>query len=301
MPLNIVISGASGLVGSALVPFLSAGGHRVSRLVRRKGPAFGEEIAWEPESGRIDRDALEGKDAVIHLAGENIADKRWSEAQKARIKDSRIQTTTLLSETLARLDAPPKVLLSASAIGFYGDRGEEELTEESPPGEGFLAEVCRDWEAATKAAAEAGIRVVCLRFGVILSKEGGALKKMLTPFRLGMGGKFGSGKQYMSWIAIDDVCSALLLLLSNEDVQGPVNLTAPNPVTNQEFTRTLGRVLSRPTVMALPAFAARLALGEMADEMLLSGQRVLPRKLLSARFTFGFPDLEGALRHLLGR
>ena len=298
--LHVLVSGASGLIGSALVPFLTTGGHRVTRLVR--SPPAGEgAVFWDPAARRLDPAALEGADAVVHLAGEPIARGRWTDAKKARIRDSRIQGTELLAEALARLDRPPRVLVSASAVGYYGDRGAELLRETSPPGTGFLAGVCRDWEAATRAAAAKGIRVATLRFGIVLSPAGGALARMLPPFRLGVGGRIGGGRQYMSWIAVDDAVGAIHHALMTDDLEGPVNVVAPQAVTNREFTRTLGRVLRRPTIFPVPAFAARLAFGELADALLLASARVEPARLLAAGYRFRHPDLEDALRHLLGR
>jgi uncharacterized protein (TIGR01777 family) len=244
---------------------------------------------------------LDGVDALIHLAGENIAATRWNAATKKRIRDSRVEGTRVLCEGLAKLTRAPRVLLSASAVGYYGDRGDEILSEDSPSGSGFLAAVARDWEAATEPAAAAGIRVVRMRFGVILSPRGGALAQMLTPFRLGGGGRIGSGRQWWSWISIDDAASAIQHAIMTESLSGPVNGVAPNPVTNAEFTHTLGQVLGRPTLIPMPAFAARLALGEMADELLLASARVLPTKLLESHYRFQHPTLDVALRHLLGK
>jgi uncharacterized protein (TIGR01777 family) len=249
--------------------------------------------------GIDDVSGLEGADALVHLAGENIAEGRWTDEKKARIRESRVVGTRVLSEALARLQRPPKSLLCASAIGFYGDRGGEMLTEESAPGVGFLPEVCREWEAAAGPAIERGIRVVFLRFGVILSAEGGALDKMLTPFKMGVGGKIGSGKQFMSWITLDDTIGVIKHALVNETLSGPVNVVAPTPVTNGEFTRTIGRVLSLPTIFFVPAFAARLAFGEMADAALLASERVEPARLKQSGYVFQHPELDGALRHLL--
>jgi hypothetical protein len=298
--MHIAVTGSNGLIGSALVASLGAGGHRVSRLVR--GPLAGAgAIEWDPAAGVRDAALLEGLDGVVHLAGENIGAGRWTVRRKAEIRRSRVEGTQRLCEALARLARPPKALVCASAIGIYGDRGDEPLTEESSPGGDFLAEVCRAWEAATGPAAGAGIRVVCLRFGVVLSPAGGALKKMLLPFRLGAGGRIGSGRQYMSWIALDDAAGAIHHALRDESLAGPVNAVAPFPATNAEFTRILARVLRRPAVAPLPAFAARLALGEMADALLLASQRVLPARLRASGYAFRFPDLEGALGHLLGR
>ncbi|MFO0968307.1 MAG: TIGR01777 family oxidoreductase [Gemmataceae bacterium] len=299
--MKIAITGSTGLVGSALVTFLAADGHRVMRLVRAGVASGSEDIHWDPSRGEIDAARLEGLDAVVHLAGENIAARRWSDEQKARIRDSRTQGTRFLSETLAGLRRPPRVLVSASATGFYGSRGDEELSEESPSGSGFLAEVCRDWEAATASAARADINVVHVRFGVILSPKGGALRKMLTPFRWGLGGRIGPGRQWMSWIALDDALGCIRHALSAHGLRGPVNAVAPHPVTNREFTRTLGRILRRPTIFPMPRFMARLAFGEMADELLLASTRVMPRVLLASGYRFLFGDLENALRHLLGK
>ena len=299
--MKVLLSGSSGLVGSALIPALTDGGHQVVRLVRSKPRGEISEVHWDPEAGDIDAARLTGVEAAVHLAGESIAAGRWTAAKKARILESRVKGTRLLAEALAGLKRPPKVLVSASAVGYYGDRGEETLREDSASGSAFLSEVCRQWEAATEAAADAGIRVVNLRFGVMLSSVGGALPRLLTPFRLGVGGRLGSGKQFMSWITVDDVVGAILHAMATETLRGAVNAVAPQPVTNREFTKTLGRVLGRPTVFPLPAFAARLAFGQMADELLLCSQRVEPAKLLASGYQFRFPDLEGALRHLLGK
>ena len=258
-------------------------------------------MEWDPMAGKLNPTALEGIDAVVHLAGENIAARRWTAKQKARIRESRVTGTRLLAESLARVARPPKVLICASAIGYYGNRGDERLDEESSSGNDFLAEVCREWEASAQAAIDKGIRVVFLRFGMILSPAGGALGKMLTPFRLGVGGIIGNGQQYMSWIALDDLIGAIYHALLDERLSGPVNAVSPNSVTNHEFTKTLGRVLGRPTLFPLPAFAARLAFGEMADGLLLSSARVEPLRLLSSGYTFRYPILREALRHLLGK
>jgi len=298
--MKISVSGSTGLIGSALVSFLASQGHEVIPLTRAK-PAPGKAgIQWDPAAGTIDVTGLEGLDGVVHLAGESIA-QRWTPAAKARIRESRIRGTRLLAESLARLAQPPKVLVSASAIGYYGDRGDEVLREESGPGSDFLAGVARDWEAATEPADQVGIRVVPLRIGIVLSPAGGALARMLLPFRMGVGGVIGSGRQYWSWIAIEDLLGAILHALTTKTLRGPVNTVAPNPVTNREFTKILGRVLGRPTVFPLPAFAAHLALGEMADALLLASARVDPGKLLASGYQFRYPDLEEALRHLLGK
>jgi uncharacterized protein len=294
--MKILVTGARGLIGSALVPFLAAHGHEVSCVSRSAKDASA--LRWDPEQGTID--ALEGFDAVVHLAGESIAAGRWSARQKARILDSRVKGTRLIAETLARLRRPAQVLLSASAVGYYGDRGDEILREESASGQGFLSEVCRAWEQATEAAEKAGLRVVRFRIGMVLSARGGALAKMLLPFKAGLGGAIGSGRQWMSWIAIDDLIGAIHHCLANASLRGAVNAVAPNPVTNREFTRALGRALGRPTLFPMPAFVARLAFGEMANELLLAGQRVEPVRLLASGYRFQFPALEGALEHALG-
>ncbi len=301
--MKIIMTGASGLVGSALSRELTQEGHSITRLVRgssRDGSATATTDArWNPEAGTIDAQALEDHDAAIHLAGEPIADGRWNDEKKRRIRESRVKGTSLLAGALAGLNRKPRVLVSASAIGFYGSRGAEVLREESASGTDFLSEVCREWEKATLPASQAGIRVVHLRLGVVLSGEGGALAKLLTPFRLGIGGRIGSGEQYMSWIALDDVVGIVKFALTNENLRGPVNVVAPHPVTNEEFTKTIGRVLGRPTIFPLPSFAARLAFGEMADALLLSSARVEPAHLTESGYHFAYPELEGALRHLL--
>ena len=300
MAMKVAVTGASGLMGSALVPFLTAGGHQVLRLVRR-APRSEEEVRWDPSRDEIDASALEGVDAVIHLSGENLAGGRWTDGRKTRIRNSRIDSTRTLARALASLKRPPKVLVSASAIGLYGDCGEDWVTESSPAADDFLAHLTRDWEAAAAPAADAGIRVVHPRFGVVLSPAGGALGKLLLPFRLGLGGVVGPGTQYMSWVAMDDVLGALHHALVDEEMRGPFNLVTPEPVTNREFTRTLGRVLGRPTLLPVPAFALKAVLGEMAEATLLASTRVRPDRLQSRGYGFRFPDLESALRHALGR
>ncbi len=300
-PLRIAITGASGLVGSALVPFLIGRGHDVHRLVR-SAPGREKEIAWDPASGKLDADDLEGFDGIIHLAGEPIAE-RWTAARKARIRDSRIGGTRLLAETIATLQRKPRVLLSGSAIGIYGSRGDEWLDESSSPGtDDFLARVAQDWEAAAAPAAAAGVRVIHPRLGVVLSPEGGALEKLLSVFRLGAGGKIGNGDQWLSWIARDDTVAALHFLLRDDDIRGPVNIVAPNPETNAHFSKILGHVISRPALATVPAIAVRLMLGsEMANATVLASQRVRPKALDEYGFRFGYPHLEQALRHELAR
>jgi len=297
--MKVLVTGSTGLVGSALVSCLAGGGHNVTRMVRAKKIRGKDEVGWDPAAGVIDSAGLEGLDAVVHLAGESISSGRWTTEKKAKIRDSRVSGTRLLAETLSRLAKPPKVFVSASAIGYYGDRGAETLVEDSGPGTGFLAEVCRAWEAAAEPAARSGIRVVHPRIGVVLGRDGGALKMMLLPFKMGIGGKIGSGEQYMSWIALDELIGVIRHLLITDTLTGAVNAVAPRPVTNLEFTKSLGRVLSRPTVMPLPAFAATLALGEMAEELLLGSARVEPLRLLASGYKFRHPELEEALRHVL--
>ena len=297
--LHILVTGSTGFVGSALVPFLEAGGHRVTRLVRTTTRPGRAEVHLDPETAVVDPARLEGLDAVVHLAGENIATGRWRAEKKAKIRDSRVEGTRLLCDSLAGLKQPPKVLVCASAIGYYGDRGDELLTEESTPGTNFLASVCREWEAAAKPAAQKGIRVVHLRFGMVLSPTGGAMAKLLPPFKKGLGGVLGTGRQYVSWIALDDLLDVIAHALTTESLQGPVNAVTPNPVPNREFTHTLGHVIGRFTIFPMPAAAAHLVFGEMADELFLASQRVQPTRLLATGYDFRYPDLEGALRHLL--
>lgn len=299
---RIVVTGASGLVGSLLCAELEKAGAQAVHAVRRPVKDETRELYWNPDRGEIDRAKLEGVDAVVHLAGENIAGGRWTEAFKQKILDSRVKGTHLVSDALARLERKPRTFICASAIGYYGNRGADVMTEQSTPDTDFLANVCQQWEASCRAARDAGIPVANLRIGVVLSQDGGALAKMLTPFKLGLGGKVGSGEQYMSWIALDDLVGAIVYLLArDEPVVGPVNVVAPNPATNLGFTKTLGRVLGRPTIFPMPAFAARLAFGEMGDALLLSSTRVAPNALLAAGYQFQYPELEPALRHLLKR
>lgn len=300
--LRVAMTGASGLIGSALTRRLTSEGHTVVPVVR--GTPRPGAISWDPERGVIDASALEGVDAVVHLAGESVA-RRWTDKQRERILSSRIQGTNLLSRTLAALAQPPRVLVSASAIGIYGDRGDEQLSEDARlPGEGspsFLAQVAAAWEAATQSAERAGIRVVHLRTGIVLTTAGGALKPMLLPFRMGLGGRLGHGRQWMSWITLDDLLGAYAFALESEDLRGAVNGVAPNPVTNREFTRSLAEVLHTPALFPAPAAILRLALGRMADELLLSSQRVIPEQLETHGFHFRFPDLKPALVHVLSQ
>lgn len=297
--MNVLVTGATGLVGTALLPLLTSTGHEAFRLMR-SDLKEANDIPWDPVQGVVHTARMEGMDAVVHLAGENIAGKRWSADVKHRIRSSRVDGTRLLCEKLATLKRKPHTLVCASAIGIYGDRGSEILADSASAGDGFLAEVCRDWETACEPARQAGIRVVNLRIGVILSPRGGALKQMLLPFRLGAGGVVGTGRQYWSWIAIDDVIGAIEHCLTHREISGPVNVTAPNPATNYEFTKTLGAVLGRPTILPMPGLLARLALGEMANELLLSSTRVAPERLEASGYRFRCPTLEVALRHVLG-
>jgi uncharacterized protein (TIGR01777 family) len=299
-PLRIAITGASGLVGRQLVPFLRAGGHEVATLVRHRPRAEGE-VFWDPARGQIDVAALEGVDAVVHLAGESIADGRWTAKRRREILDSRVQGTGLLARTLAGLRRPPRVFVSASAIGYYGDAGTAALTEDSPRGDGFLAGVCRAWEDAALPAADAGIRVVHPRIAVVLAGDGGLLARVGRPFKLGVGGPLGSGDQVMSWIARDDLLGVILQAIADDRLRGPVNAAAPNPVSNRAFAQTLGRVLDRPAVLRAPATALRLVAGDLADELLLASQSVRPARLEEAGFRFAFPTLDDAIRHELGR
>ena len=293
---RVLVTGASGFLGGALTEQLQLDGVSVRAL--KHGHERPAGATWEPESGRIDRDAFEGVDVVVNLAGETLA-QRWTAKRKRRIRESRVAGTTLLAQTLAKLSQPPRVLLSASAIGIYGDRGDEELDENSAAGTDFLADVSREWERATAPAASAGIRVVLLRTGLVLSPKGGALPKMLLPYRLGLGGRVASGRQWMSWISLRDWVRAAMHALRTETMSGPVNLVAPNPVRNEAFVRTLAHVLRRPAVTPLPAFAVDVLFGEMGRATLLGSQRVVPRQLLASGFSFAQPELEGALREEL--
>ena len=297
---RVAISGASGWLASHLIPQLEADGWRVARLVRPGGDSGPGDVCWDLEADTIDRDALEGVDAVIHLAGENVAGRRWNEAHKRKVLQSRETGTRLLCGALALLKRPPQVLVSASAIGWYGDRGDLVLDESSARGTGFLSDVCAAWEAATTPASEAGIRVVHARVGVVLGRDGGPLGQALSVFQMAMGGRFGDGRQYMSWIALPDVAAALRHCMVTERLRGPVNLTAPEPVTNAEFTRALAAAVRRPALLHVPAFALRALLGrEMADELLLSSARVRPAKLLDSGFDFAHPEIRDALEAVI--
>jgi uncharacterized protein (TIGR01777 family) len=296
---DVLVTGAHGLIGTALLPCLRADGHRVVRLVRDQ-PEGSDDVRWDPAAGTIDAAGLEGIDAVVHLAGAGIGDKKWTAARKQLIVDSRTEGTGLLARTLAGLDRPPRVLLSGSAVGYYGDGGAAELTEASPPGDDFPARVCVAWEAATAPAEEAGIRVVHLRTGIVLAAHGGALHRMLLPFRLGLGGRIGSGEQYLSWITLDDHVGAMRHLLATDSVGGAVNLTAPNPVTNAEFTRALGSSLHRPTALPTPLLPLKAVYGaELVERLLVIGQRVLPRALEASGYEFAHREIDDALRAVL--
>jgi len=297
--MHVAVTGSSGLIGSALVPHLASAGHRVTRLVRRPPLAGEAAIPWDPARDQLDPKALEGVDAVVHLAGESLVSGRWSDARKARIRDSRVKSTALIARTFVRMARPPRVLVLSAGVGYYGDRADEILREQSAPGKGFLAELAREWEAAAEAAASAHTRVVRLRNGLVLSRRGGALGQMLLPFRLGLGGRLGSGTQYWSWIALDDMVAVIQRALAQPTLAGGVNAVSPHPVTNAEFTRTLAGVLGRPAFLPVPAFALRLVFGEMADEALLASGRAVPARLLADGFVFRYPTLEAALRHAL--
>lgn len=298
--MKILISGSSGLVGRALTAALDASGHDAVALVRPDSRgARGGGVAWDPRAGTVDRDALEGFDAVVHLAGENIVSRRWTPEQKARIRDSRVGGTSLLAAALAGLERKPRAMVCASAAGFYGDRGSEILPDDAAPGAGFLADATREWEEAARPAADAGIRVANLRIGVALSARGGMLKRVLPIFKLGLGGRLGSGAQYMSWIELDDLTRAIIRAVERDDLAGGVNVSSPNPVTNAEFTRALGAALGRPAIFAVPEFALRLTQGEVTDAI-ISSVRMTPARLLRSGFEFQCPDIESALKRALG-
>ncbi|MBI9077011.1 MAG: TIGR01777 family oxidoreductase [Desulfatibacillum sp.] len=299
-PMTIAISGASGMIGKTLVPFLTTGGHRVLKLVRRE-PSNPDEIFWDPARGKLNPQDLQGVDAIIHLAGDNIGQGSWTKKKKRLIIESRELGTGLLARAAAAMDPKPKVFLSASAIGYYGDRGDQVLTEQDGTGNLFISDVCDGWEKAAKPAVDAEIRTVFARIGVVLSPQGGALREFLPVFKLGLGGRIGKGKQYLSWIGIDDAVGSLFHLVCNENAQGPVNIVAPEPVTNGEFAKTLGRVLHRPAFLPVPAFAINLAFGEKGREVVLASVRVSAEKLLDSGYAFRYPSLETALRHMLGK
>ncbi len=296
--MRVVVSGASGLIGSALVPALAGAGHDVVRLVR-SDPTNQGDLGWDPAAGLLDATALAGTEAIINLSGESIAAHRWSPAQKERLVASRLQATRLLAETAAKLSPAPAAFLSGSAIGFYGDRGDEELTEDSPPGDGFLADLVRQWENATAEAEAVGIRVIHLRSGIVQSPKGGALAKQLPLFRFGVGGKLGGGRQWLSWVSIDDEVGGILHALATDDLRGPLNLTAPQPVTNADYTNTLAATLHRPSLATVPAFALTVALGKELAGELLGSQRVLPAKLEATGYRFRDTDLAAALARML--
>lgn len=299
--LKIAVTGSSGLIGTNLIAFLKSGGHEVRRVVRSKPEPGSTDIFWHQRQGEIEAEKLEGLDAVIHLAGENVFALRWTQQKKMRIYTSRVRGTALISRTLAGLKNPPRVFISASAVGYYGDRGDEVLTEQSEQAKsGFFPAVCREWEKATRFAAEAGIRTVRLRTGLGVTPRGGALGIMLPPFQVGLGGYIGSGEQYMSWVAMDDLLGAIYHTIHTETLEGPVNLVSPNPVRMKSFVRTLGRVLSRPAFFSVPSVLVKTAMGKAADEMLLLSTRVVPEKLQNSGYTFLYPELEDALRHQLG-
>ncbi len=297
--MKILVTGSGGLMGSALIPLLIKEGHSVLKLVRTKEKSGRDAIYWNPEKKEIDNSFLEGFDGIIHLAGESISEGKWTTEKKAKIRYSRVRGTEFLCKNLVKLSSPPKTFICASAIGYYGDRGEEVLNENSLPGKGFLPGICIDWEKSTKIASENNIRVVNLRFGIILTPKGGALAKMLPPFRMGAGGILGKGRQYMSWISIDDVLNSIIYILKEENIRGPVNLVSPCPVTNREFTKILAKILKRPAIFPVPSFALRTVFGEMADELLLSSTRVEPEKLIEAGYEFKHKTLENALVELL--
>lgn len=296
--MRIVIAGATGFIGRDLVPFLRKTGHEVKKLVRRKKDLQSDEIYWDPENEKIDETQLSGSDAIINLAGENISG-RWTEKKKQLILESRVKATRTLGQSLARMQKLPQVFINASAVGYYGNMGDKLLTEQSSNGPGFLAHVCQEWEEAAKPISTNNVRLVCTRFGVVLSPKGGALAQMLTPFKLCLGGVIGSGQQYMSWIPLEELLGVIYHILKTDHLSGPVNVVSPNPVTNETFTKTLGKVLSRPTIFPLPAPIARFVLGEMADEMLLSSQRASCNKLENSGYQFCQPNLEQALIQML--
>ena len=294
--MKVLITGASGLIGTELQKSFAAKGHEML-LASRKEPADDKHVQWDIETGFADPEKLEGIDVVVHLAGENISGLRWTEEKKKAIRDSRVLGTRNVVDAISKLKNRPKVFIASSAIGFYGERGDEEVTESSAVGKNFLAEVCREWEAESRRAEDAGIRTVLLRTGIVLSKDGGALGTMLLPFKLGLGGVIGSGKQWMSWISMDDHIAAINYTIENENLRGAVNSVAPHPVTNEEFTKTLGDVLYRPTFLPIPEFAVSMVFGEMGDALLLASTKVLPKRLQDAGFEFKYPNLKPAIEH----
>jgi len=298
--MRVLIGGSSGLVGSALVRSLADDDHEVVRLVRKQPSINSPNTFWNPSDGQLDTDRFNGSDAVVHLSGRNLASALWTNSVKQELRDSRIKSTDLLSHTLARCASPPPVLVVASAVGYYGNRGDEILDERSEPGSGFMAELCRDWEAAAAPATKAGIRVVNLRIGLVLSRHGGLLKKLLPSFRLGLGGTLGDGTQYMSWVTLDDLVRVIRYAIDHDSLSGSVNAVAPEPVTNAEFTRTLAGVLRRPSFLKVPSLALRMLPGDMAEEAFLASARVIPNKLVECGFGFDQPELKSALVRILG-
>jgi len=300
-PMTVIVTGASGVIGSTLIPFLTTGGHRVIRLVRNSSELSQDELFWDPLSGSLNTESIENIDAVIHLAGENIGSGRWTQKKKRKIIESRVKGTELVTKKLSSLERPPKVIICASAIGYYGDRGDQILNENDESGSDFISSVCSMWEKAAHPALERNIRTIFLRIGIVLTPLGGALKRLLLPFKLCAGGKIGNGTQYMSWIDMEDVLGSISHILTNKSIDGPVNIVAPTPVTNLEFTKTLGRVMARPTPVTIPSTAVKLAFGEMGKEILLSSTRVMPEKLLKTGYRFNTPYLDTAIRQMLGK
>lgn len=297
--MKILIAGSSGFIGSELLSCLRGRGHEVVRIVRSESQMTSDAILWDPQHHELTPKDFEGFDVLINLAGENVSEGRWTEEKKRKIKDSRLLGTRILCEMVTRLQSPPRLLISASAIGYYGSRGDQFLTEKSPPGKGFLAEVCKKWEAVTEPATIRGIQVVQLRIGVVLSPKGGALKKMLMPFKLGLGGVIGSGNQWVSWISMDDLMGVFLHIIGHSEIHGPVNAVAPNPVTNRKLTEEIGAILRRPTIFPVPEFLVRMMFGEMGEELLLSSTRVVPEVLNNTGYTFLYPELKDALAYMI--
>lgn len=294
--MKILLSGASGLVGTRLYEFLAGKGHTIKKLVRKKHLNHTDEIFWDPMTQQVKVDSLEGVDVFINLAGENIAKQRWSKERKKEILESRINATKTLTDAVLKLKNPPKLFINASAVGYYGNAGETLLNENFPAGNDFLAKVCVDWEAAAKPVESKNVRLVFLRFGMVLSGDGGALKAMLTPFKLGVGGALGTGQQYMSWVDLEDLVNVVQHVLENEDLKGPFNVVSPNPVSNQMFTKTLGKVLNRPTLFSIPTFMVKLIFGEMGEELLLASQKCVPEKLQESGYQFKYSQLEDSLQ-----